>query len=62
MFWEIQVYGLLWTVIKNIGIFGYEAKNRYIKTYILNVGQWRHFSDLLVFWPLNLSSTLHLLE
>lgn len=42
--------------------FGNEAKNRYIKTYILNVGQWRHFSDILAFWTLNLRGILHLLE
>lgn len=42
--------------------FGYEAKNRSLTTYILNVGQWRHFSDIAAFWTLNLSSILHLQE
>jgi len=44
------------------GHFGDKAKNVYLKTYILNVGQWRHFSDILAFWTLHLSSILHLLE
>lgn len=44
------------------GRFGDKAKNVYLKTYILNVGQWRHFSDILAFWTLHLSSILHLLE
>lgn len=44
------------------GHFGDKAENVYLKTYIPNVGQWRHFSDVLAFWTLRLSSILHLVE